>query len=1732
MLNISGGAFFPSHRRLAYGAFMRHIAISLLAACAAYFAQPLWRAAQGAIAETKAKQASISFAPGDLPADRDSASLLTVPAPGRYSIRAKSPSGARIELVDMIAGPLDSSGAPGLRDGRIDALLDKGVYKLRAFGAKGANGKIAFSAQPFVEADASKPTLAPGRIQSGELGDLQQRSFSFDVGGEGRVNLEAIGRALSDLRVWRSDGELVDLAFAQETVETKPGRAMNRLRLEGALEPGRYVVTAYGGEKLVWAQFDAAQPFMLRLEEPALLAAGVAEGVIGPFGAARFDAPASYDAFRLDLAQTTPARLAAQRNDAREIATISKNSRAPSANVRIAADGKTNARLEVSGYEGQAFSVRGLRQSDRETFEASGPHLVSVDLAGDGDDEAPATALFARIEKDGKTRVIASDAPRIGAGKAWRGKFNLFGPTSILFEATRDGPVAIDAKGIKVDASIEPALGALVARADGKDPARYDLQAGYYFLKLAPKGDSGGVIDVTLGPPALSVSAPTPAPSRATMSFGTQTLERDGSYLILTNVAPQLLTGPRVVALPVELDKAPLAIWQEAGKDIALPVRLPKTGRAVAHDAHGADVALTLDDQKEENAQRLATIRIGTAEKSRALGLIFIPEPTPAKPEEPGRLATAALSAAVEHPAFFDLARDETKRLRFDVPQGGLYRVETLGRMKTALRVGANVSPRLGEGEANGPGANALVTTFLRAGAYRAAITAKDSAGHLGLAVSPAILAPTAKLVDVGIARATLDSGKGAITPIEITNDGEYRIELLGLKQKWRARLEDADGWPLAAPGEMQRLTRRFEKGAYRLVVMPRDVEARMAARLTPIVAAKALEGHGPHPLPFDKAQRLQWREPQARDAPRAPDVWRFTLRGDSDIDLSIGEGMVGEIFKGEKESLGKVASDRPFKSKLPAGDYRLEARSLAHDDRLDYEISLNSQQLQPDTMRVVEPPTRLDFSLAKDSIVDLSSFGAIETIGALKDGKGDVIERLQPRADDWNFALSRRLPAGTYRLELERLGAEGNAPAQAEETEETTSEETQDASNDEGNANEEEAATNDDAPLSGVELRLSLLAEKNDGALTLSGEKTLSGAGAHVLSLAPAPAESLALVAARSEGETAISIERRDADGKWRAIGVERGPEPVAAWPASGDANLRAVVWTIGGGDAPITISARTVERRARKFGEITLAPVDGLPGVCVGKVATPDASLVTLETQQYFAAGSTPGALLRAARSGALAPQAKDLWLMSRSDCASRIGIGVAALDWKGAEISLDIGEGERAHLVPFAPPAGKLRLWLARSAFAQPALDGGRGVGAAKGAALTLAGDSALELWNAESVAPMRVALNAIDVETRPVMKGGALFSGIIPPMSAQPVDMDDAAGPLALDLAGGLAAFAQPRVVFSDGAATSRILHGVKSRVLLVNLTQAPLPARIARETGENRRLDASRAFTRFFPAAGQISLPLDAQKNDRLIVSGAQATVISSSGRIARGDNIALDGAGEAIIDHGPGLVAFWIERAGVSPWPAVTARALNLPQRVALEGAAMRFSIKSDKPALLKASGGAPAIVGFTQNGRRETFAFANGVDLYRYTTPGEAMIDIYAPYEGTLSGALDISTQPVIEAHEGVNDAVAVSPGATAIFSFEAKEARDVGLGVRAEPDRVTARLFDAQGKTLGDGVAQTMKLSPGRYFLEARTPADAPATTIRAAIIGLSPPVNAPPADIVAELLDKAGMKKSKAQ
>ena len=134
-------------------------------------------------------------------------------------------------------------------------------------------------------------------------------------------------------------------------------------------------------------------------------------------------------------------------------------------------------------------------------------------------------------------------------------------------------------------------------------------------------------------------------------------------------------------------------------------------------------------------------------------------------------------------------------------------------------------------------------------------------------------------------------------------------------------------------------------------MVLPEAVDARLVARLRRVKPEAQTEGHGPHPLVFGQSQAHQWREPQAKDAPRDPDRWEFSLEGDAAITLTISEGMAGDLIRrgeGRDEAVARIAGNSGFSGKLSAGRYRLEARSTGRNDRLDYQVELRAKEIQP----------------------------------------------------------------------------------------------------------------------------------------------------------------------------------------------------------------------------------------------------------------------------------------------------------------------------------------------------------------------------------------------------------------------------------------------------------------------------------------------------------------------------------------------------------------------------------------------------------------------------------------------------------------------------------------------------------------------------------------------------------------------------------------------------------------
>ncbi len=1712
------------------------IRIAIAAISAQFFAY-----SGSSFAKTTQNYGGLRISPNELPEDSDGSSLLTIGATGRYSIRSKSASGVQIQLVDMIAGPLEASGSPGLKDGRIDALLEAGVYKIRLHAVKGSKGKAALSVQPFVEADVTRPKLTAGQLQKADLADLQQRSYSIESGFDQPIIIEAAGRALKDIRVWQSDGGLVDLKLTRRVIETKPGRAMTILRLEGQITSGKYTVTAYGGEKQLWSDSSAEQPFLIRVTEVKTLAAGVVTGTVGPFGVEIFDAPSHYNAFRLELPSSAPVSMSVQRGDVIETGQIDKANRSPVTIVGLLADDKNKARVEVAGVEGQPYKLEALRFSNRATYQTVGQYRVMVDLAGDGGDEVQAAAIFARLEDSGAYRVLASNTPKVGPGVAWRSKFNFLGTTSLLFEVTQKGPIFLNINGPKYRMSLAPALGSFMPRADGASPLRYDLNPGFYFLTLQPEAEAGGVLDVTIGPPGVQASLSSPSPSRSFIPLGEHKLEKGGSYIILSNVAPELLTGPRIFQTPITLDNQSFSFVQEANKEIVLPVNAPKGAGLVAVDQQGKKVDFTVvEEQAASNTNilleklvsdtRQFVITFPASPVERTIGLMSQPQQTTRLAVEKQE-ASPATRIAPGRPGYFDLGLNQSKSIRIDVAEGGLYRVETLGRLQTSLKLGSPVLKILGEGDKNGIGKNAQLATFLRAGSYYADVTAYDVAGHLGISVSAVPLVTTAKLRDNGIVAAALSPEKGVSIPLEISQAGEYELQLLGLNHQWIARIEDAEGWPIKRPGPFTKQTLKFEPGAYRLVVSPEAVEGRLVARLHQIKPAPVLEGHGPHLLTFNTAQKLQWREPVAQTAPRAPDQWLFSLLGTSDIELSISEGMIAEVFKGDKELVGKATQDRPLKINLSANDYRIEARSLAHDDRVDYEIMLASAQLQSGVTERISLPATLGFSFDKPKIVDIASFGPHEVLGVIKTSSGEVVDRIISNGNNWNLSFSRPMPPGQYRLEIEELSAKKVAQGGVFQSEEPDDEQddtaqTQDAGvSDEGN-NPDNVVD----PSGDTEIRLTVIEEGKEQPLSEDGKLMLEGSGAHNVSFVPGKSGVLNLVTAQSAIETLLSVERRDnVNSEWKSVGLARGTLSILALPATDDNALwRILAWAAGNAPAQIALTSQTIEMRERSLGKVSLEAVKGAPSsLCFGKIAAPQATVLRILSQSPIFAGSTPGSPLRLVTDPAYAPQSGAVWLMGLGDCSSQIS--ASAIDPGNEEIFIDLASGEKAQLPESITSSDKTRVWFARSAFAQPMITAGNGEAIGAGVALALAGSMAPKVWRADEIGPMRFSLSMIDLANQKPVKSMTRFSGAIAPMSAQLIELAQADGPLAVDLSSGLAAFVGQRGVYAETTGASRVFNHAGDRVILINPTDKVLSAQVTRVTESSTRIDSVTNFKRFIGVSGEVSLPFEGQAGDRLNIVGAEGVVIFQNGRIRRGKQFTLDGKGEVILRHTPGLVAAWIERPGVDPWPRSEMKAIALPVKMSMDGASMRLAVKQQAPAQLNIKSDTPALVSFTQSNQHTTQAFASGIDFHQYIAAGDATIEIVSPHTGNLSGALDISTQSIVAASEGINEPVVISSGAGVLYSFETTRDADIGIGLRANPDRISARVLDSIGSVLGEGIAQKIKVPPGRYFIEALAPPDAGATTVRLTLLGISPPPVSPPEEAVSELLDKAGLKKT---
>lgn len=1679
-----------------------------------------------------------------VPASEQAATLLHVTSPGRFTIAAKSPSGAALQLVDMLAGPGEVAGAAGTQDGRLDPLLDVGTYKLRATSAKAATGSVALTVTPFVDAAPPRALPAPGVPFDAELRDGQQRAFWLLVPASGAVRIEAAGRALADLRLWRDGRDLVALDPDARLVEPVPGHGLNDLRLVGKVEPGTYLVVAYGGETLRWTDNDTSQPLHLRAGGAGALAEGWAYGTIGPFGSEVFTLPASAQRVRLDVPSPEAVTLAAGTASV----ALARNSREASATLFVPA-----ARpevVEVSGKFGQPYKLQALAIPSTMSVSRPGSYFVTAVTAGAGADEVPPSVLLERTELRTAAgpqppRVVASVMPTLSAGAGWRGQFNLRGPTTLLFQNATGGPVAARAAG--------------VATNTGRGRAS-ELPADVYALDLVPAPGTQGVVDLVVGAPGVNPAPTPPLPANPVLPLGLQDIAPGQSLQLSAFTAPGVSVGLSARRTPVALAEGALSATMVAGSTLSVPVQVAAGGTLAVSEGGGGPVPYTM----QGNA-----VVVAAADRARTVVLAWRrAEPQrPDVPPPPPLASLAGLQAG--RPAVLDLRADQQRGFSLVVPEGGLFRVETTGRLHTKGRLATPFIPVLGAGDGNGAGQNMLMQSLLRAGRYRVDVTALESSGHLGLTATPAPLLTGATLLPGGSVRATLPGGTGVRFPMEVGNqagskagseDGRYRLDVAGLGAAWTGRVDDAEGWPITAPGPLDGTELPLRPGRYSVLVIPDDVSRQVVARLSPIVAAPEISGHGPHPLAFDAPAQSVWREPDGRDQPRTPDTWTFGLEGPADVTLTLGDGMTGELKReGAADPVARVTNR--FTGPLEAGHYRLETTSLGRNDRLAYTVALASPALQPDVVRHMAVPVSVPFAIAQARVVSLTTFGTIPLKGVLRRADGSTVARLGPRADDWTVAASRPLPAGRYTLDLAAASPPDTTAASSlaapidrsdddpdsnngdDQTAQTSATQTAATKPATAAATTPDAAPDADQPEHGasgdeaaapstVELRLAL-PEALPAAAAPAALAALPGRGVHVLTVPqPAPG-SLVVAQARSSATVVLSLERQDGEA-WRVVALDQGLAPLVGSPADAEgAAWRVQAWTVDGGPEPIEAAARAYDLAAQAPGLVTLAGLDGAPdrGLAVARVQLPAAGIAGLEgTPPGLLAGGWPGHALTAAEGNTVLPQGDEIWLLGRAPGSLTVTAQAMAA---GQTIALALPAGLTATLPRSEPAVGHVALWRAASGLGLPGL--GAAMGVAAGDTLAMA-DQALPLRNAAGEDALRLRLTRLEPALSPARTLAGALQTTLSPGTALPLVLPGGDKLVRADLAPGIAAVAGWRnpgasVVWTGTAPVSRTLSGTWTEVLLVNGGDLPAPASLSWQPAPAAEaLRPGSIVKRFFGADGSFETTAEPAPGAHLMTAGnATLTVVTPDGRIMTGRDVALPSAGPArvIVETKAGAMAVWEAADGASPWPAVAAQPSALPARLALSGPAMAVALAPDGPVLLHARTTAPVLVGLAQAGHEAVpELFAAGAEFHRMLA-GAAELRLYSPHDGPLSGTLELSADPVTPATEGLGPEVSLAPGGTAVFGFSLSKAATVGVGIRAVPDQVSVRLLDAAGTALGEGIAQLRALPAGRYAIEARVPPGAPTTTLRPAVVGITPRGNGPPPDVAQGYLELVGMK-----
>jgi hypothetical protein len=1704
-----------------------------------------------------------------LPAAGVQKTLLNVTQFGRYSILAESKQGTALQLVDRMAGPSAIEGKAGEQDGRLDAFLERGQYQVIARGHKLASGTVRIDLRPFVERNLPQPPrLIETKLVEGQLHDFEQLSYWLDIEQRQTVILEAAGRSLADLRLWKDGNWLMDIHPTTQIITPKEGQPLFSCRISTDLDPGLYLLTAYGGSPQIWSEDNPSHPFYIRRGIPQLGAAGRRRFVISPFGIDRYLVPGSATYFRIEIpeARTTslqvdwfktsqPFEISGPRSE------ISKKSIPPVAELHVPGGNSRTHIVEITGEAGQPYVFQQFEVKYIYPFEGNKEYWISTIHSGFAADSIDATAIITqRPRYSGRSEFLRAQTVELGSKEYWHRRVNLLDTTTLFLHIKNTGVYQLSCQGVEAKYKIEPFLTDHLPDYRSPEPracgSTWDLDAGYYELTILPtvKGIAdllmrpAGLLDSLLANIGLDKEVPI-TPSRGATRFDRVALSTSQTYTLYINRQPGVQAGMILRSLPVDLND-PLYIVQESGETVSVPFQVKEAGTLRAEAEDGSLLELSVDGGLWQTS-----IPVGTTAHTVSIrhsrgaavsySLAVVPKRLEAQTPLPA-LSPEALEALPKFPVIDetasrvdDLKREQSATYLLKADKAALYQLQTTGLLATSGNLRSRTNPSYVRKSQNGVGRNFSLQQYLREGDYQVTVkTEGRSAGHYGLELNRTKIRNGGFLTSRIPARATLEPGQAIAYYFIITNPGEFRLRAFGEGRTFRCRLEDKDGWPVLQPDIEADITRYFSPGQYRLVLLPETTAARVVAQIEPTPRQRRYQGHGPHTLSLASTINHIWLEPED-DNPRTPDQWEFAAPAPIEVTIHLSNEMQGNLLRlddsGNAIQTAKVMPGRNLVTELEMGRYRLEVVASRRNNQAPYQVTVMPTELVTGLSRKVTAPVSIPLSVGKPGLVEINSFGKDDVQARLYDNQGRLIAFNDDRPDDWNFLISCSLAPGSYRLQVNPAG-------------------------------KADAST-----------IVSLLTpeEESQKALSLPAQlKPVLRRAVQLYPLPPVSKPALLVAAVDSNENVGLAVEALQGD-VWQilASSSDKSPEiqiPLGSTDASRNTEHRLRVWALDRREMRIGLSVESILPQTATEAQLQA----GIPVTPSKKSkSSTTAFIIRLNHPGIFEVDENSPSLCwsadfrepcRPSETNLVAAWKNNLWAATRTPDESTAKQTIRAhrlVLSSGTQNPLQLPTRNQGNVYfDLAPNDGNPILVLATSQEGQPAIQ------------LKERDQSPPSTLTNVAIAP-RVSASALlgarapnaavwaatpentahDVRLRPLY-----FPSV---QELPPTDIGD--GKLegiratAFTLKAGLKKFH-----LTLGTATVAVLS--KGNEIVSVHWQGGAPFNTTVESSADRlmllhtRKEEDRYAVEVIPLREEellatLSMGVPYEQNhlrsgiERLTVRvppesthapftlhtrGAveSVTYISDSGQVLRGNDFkAPIGAGTLEISHGAGLLLCWIDRLGNEaegllpsiPDPA-RATIISPPEIYQLHAATEVFSIKTPEPVLLHVRMPSSSISMIRRaSGESEVNVHPNQTLMEAYLPEGTTSLYLRTAGGGSLSGSVEFTSSPVTPVSEGLGPEVLLAPGDCRLFSFEVRQAGPVGVGVRASSDVVETELLSSNGKSLGKGTVQKFNLNPGLYLLALRAPAQGVPVRAQPAVVGIVLPSTGPPEDVIRKYL-----------